>query len=497
MKKKPIPLVAVFATALTLAACSTPTTAPTDSPEPKDTFVVAPQYATESLDPHGANSGGIGTTHPSMMIYSRLIAPDENGQMRPDLAESWEPNESGTQYTFHLRQDAVFSDGTPVTSAEVVASLERLVELQGPASGNFAGTTIEAPDQYTVILKKDGLILLGQVALLFVTKADVTEESFTKPVGSGPFVVKELLPSESLTLVPNETYYGAVPKIGEVNFRWIPEISTRLTALQTGEIDATWGIPDDQVAALTGNDELRVEQVDTTLVVTMWFNHKRPAFQDAAVRNAIWQAIDFDSIIATLFPESGTPSLSNISPNVFGYSANQAKKYDPAAARAALEASGFDFGQTLQIQYKEPEYTQFLAAMASDLAEIGVTLEPVQKEAATWLEDFNGFNWDINFQQIGTAAYDAAQNTGRLYPCAADRNGYCNPDLDALLADAAGTADQSRRAELYAEAGAIVWDEAIGMFPMLVRTTYAWNANAKGFVPDPLLQPNLAPVSFG
>lgn len=497
MTKRPFWVAGIVAGALALTGCTTTGGGGADDAGGGDgVFAVAGPYAIETLDPHGAAAGAIGTSHAASTIFSRLIRPDSNGELLPDLAESWESNDTGTEWTFQLREDAEFSDGTPVTSADVVASFDRLIELAGPVAGNFAGVTATATDDFTVTFSSESPIILGRIALLYVAKADVTDASFTEPIGSGPYVVQDFSPSEILELTPNESYYGEVPTVEQLDYRWIPEVSTRLTALQTGEIDATWGIPDDQVGALRDNADLTVESTPTTSVVTMWFNSSRPAFQSAEVRNAIWSAVDFETIIASLFPETGSLSDSIVAPNVLGYAPQEAKVYDPEAAKAALEAAGFDFGQTYQIQYSGTEYSQFIQAVASDLAEIGVNVEPTQKEPAVFLDDLLALNWDINFQALGTAAFDSATNTGRLYPCSANRNGYCNPELDEILAAAGNTTDTEERIELYSEADQIIWDDAVGMYPMLLNATYAWNSDVTGFVPDPLLQPNLATVGF-
>lgn len=493
MRRKTVPWVTgvIAAAALVLTGC---TAGPGDSGD--STFVVAGPFATETLDPHGAAAAAVGTSHAAMSIFSRLVRPDSNGEIQSDLATSWEANETGTEWTFQLRDDVEFSDGTPLTSADVVASFERLLALEGPVAGNFPGVSIAADGDHAVTFSSSTTILLGRVALLYVTKADVTDASFTAPIGSGPYIVEAFSPGESLKLTPNESYYGEVPTIGELEYRWIPEISTRLTALQTGEIDATWGIPDDQIGSLRNNSEITIETSPSTIVVTMWFNSSLPTFESSEVRNALWSAVDFETIISTLFPETGTLSDSTVAPNVLGYSQLEPKSHDPEGARAALEAAGFDFDQTVEIQYNGPEYTQFIEAIASDLGEIGVNAAPTLKEPAVFLDDLLALNWDINFQALGTAAFDAATNTGRLYTCEANRNGYCNPELDALLAAAGNTSDTDERIRLYDEANQIIWDDAVGMYPMLLNITYAWRSNVTGFTPDPLLQPDLSKVAF-
>jgi peptide/nickel transport system substrate-binding protein len=111
-------------------------------------------------------------------------------------------------------------------------------------------------------------------------------------------------------------------------------------------------------------------------------------------------------------------------------------------------------------------------------------VELLEKEQAVFIKDLIALNWDVNFQQLGTAGFDAATNLGRLYPCAAKRNGYCNPKLDQLLAEAAATSDEAKRKEAYAAASKIIWDDAIGMFPMSVQIAYVWNKRLDGFTLD-------------
>jgi peptide/nickel transport system substrate-binding protein len=460
-------------------------------------LVAASPYATDSLDPHGPAGMASGTVLVAQEIFSRLVKANTSGEIVSDLAASWETNDTATEWTFTLREDVTFSDGSPLTSADVVASFNRVLELKGPVAGNFAGVTISNPDDFTVVFTSDKseAALLGKLTVFFVTPADVTDASFTEPVGSGPFVLDSFTPGSEVVLAPNEEYFDGAPLLDSLTFRVIPEVAARLTALQSGEVQVTWGVPDDQLPQLQSDPGLVVETVPSTSVATMWFNSSRPALSSAEVRNAIWQAVDFDTIIAALFPETGEAATSAVAENVFGFAAQTPKEYDPDAAKAALEDAGFDFSQTLQIQFSGATYRQFIQAIASDLAKIGVTAEPTEKESAVFLEDLLALNWDINFQALSTATFDAATNLGRLYPCAANRTGYCNDELDALLLEAGGTSDLEVRQEAYADAIEIIWDDAVGMYPMALKIAYASQSTVQGLDPDPSFLPEFSKVS--
>jgi peptide/nickel transport system substrate-binding protein len=495
------------AAALLLAACSTTSGGGDDTADAGDSgeatggdVVAAGTYPIESLDPHGAQGASTGTQFAGQAVFSRLVRPAPDGSLTGDLAESWEPNADVTAWTFTLRDDATFSDGEPVTAEDVVASFERMITLDGPNAGNFPEYTMTAASdtEVTITAPAPDAAVPGKLLIFYVIPAGVAPDDtafFAEPVGSGPFTVGGFTPGESLELVPNENYWGDVPQVDTVTVRNIPELSARLTALRTGEVDVVWGIPDDQLGALQGEDTLTVETVPSTAVYTMWFNSSIPSLATPEVRRALWQAVDFETIISTLYPETGSLAEAPVSPLVLGFSPQEPVGYDPDAAQAALTAAGFDFSQTLRLQFANAEFRPFIQAVVSDLAEIGVTVEPLEKEQAVFTEDLLALNWDVNFQQLATPTYDAASNLGRLYTCAAGRNGYCNPELDALLAAAGGSGDEAERTELYGQASEIIWRDAVGMYPMAVSLAYAWNSDLEGFTPDPSGLPDFSTVT--
>lgn len=491
----------VAATVVAVTACSSnaTTATPTASAKAGGTVTVAGPYSTDSLDPHGTASAAAGTALSSESIFARLVKPTTTGKIIGDLATKWTPNTDATQWKFTLRKDAEFSDGSKLTAADVVGSFNRAIRLAGPVAGNFAGDTISSDSAYevTITAKLPTPALLGALTLLYITKGDASDASFqTAPLAEGPYEVQSFTPSQTLVLVPNPHYFGKKPVIKQLILRNIPDVTARLTALQTGEVQATWGIPDDQVSALQSNTDITTATVPSTVVTTMWFNSSRPALSTSAVRNAIWEAVDFKTIIKSLYPNTGSLANSTVATNILGYSAEAAKKFDPKAAKAALVKAGFDFSQPLQIQYSDGQYTQFIQAIASDLQKVGVTAVPTLKDSATFLKDLLALNWDINFQALGTPTFDAATNLGRLYTCAAKRTGYCNPALDTVLADAGSTSDVATRKADYAKANKIIWDDAVGMYPMNLKIAYAWSKKLKGFTPDPSFLPNLATVSY-
>ena len=494
-------LLALSAVAV-LAACSTVTSGDTD-PAAAATggeLTVAGTYPIESLDPHGLTGGSsTGTQLADKAIFSRLVGTDATGKLVGDLAMKWAPGADASEWHFTLRSGVTFSDGSPLTAQDVVDSFNRLMKINGTGAANFTGDTMTAASDTEVVLTapKPDAAIPGKLTLFFVIPSGVAPDDaafFTRPVGSGPFTVGKFTPGEVLELVRNDRYTGTAAKLDKVVIRTIPELASRLTALRTGEADVVWGIPDDQLSGLRGDSGLTVESVPSTAVFTMWFNSS--ILTDAKVRRAIWQAVDFETIIRSLYPETGKLADAPVAPNVLGHVAQKPVKYDPDAAKKALQAAGFDFGRKLRLQFANAEFRPFIQAVASDLAEIGVQVDVLEKEQAVFTQDLLALNWDINFQQLTTPTFDAASNLGRLYPCAAKRNGYCNPSLDSLLADAGAAKDRKERVSLYGKASDIIWRDAVGMYPMSVGIAYAWNSKLRGFQPDPSGLPDFAAVSY-
>ncbi|MBB4906001.1 ABC transporter substrate-binding protein [Actinophytocola algeriensis] len=449
-------------------------------------IAVAGQFPTESIDPNGTLAIDGGTRVASMQLYSPLLETIGPGEFDPKAAESWEINDTATEFTFTLRDGITFSDGSPITGQDVAASFERTVAAKSPFSANFVDVGVTATDDtVTFTPAEPDPALPAKLTGVMITPADATEDSYLdKPVTSGPFKVESFTPGGDLVMVPNDKYWGDKPKLDRLTIRSIPEVAARVTALETGELDVIWGISDDQVTQLNGNSEVKVVSATGSAVITMWMNASTPALGKAEVRRALWQAVDFDKKIKALYPESGEPADSVVGPTVFGYAPQEPVAYDPDAAKQALADAGFDFDTTLRFHFSQAQFRQWVDSVVSDLAAIGVKAEALEKEQAVYTEDLLALNWDINIQQVGTLGLDASYNLGRLYTCAAERTGYCNPELDTILKRAGTSVDPEERKAAYADATELIWNEAVGMFPMFAKNLFATRASVSGFEPD-------------
>lgn len=492
----------VLVASLGLAACSGGSSEGSTEPAAEQALTVAPSVFPVALDPHQWSAEGA-VIGPVKHVMETLVVPDGDGGFDPLLAESWETPDDHT-WVFHLDADATFSDGTPVTAEDVRASAERLVEIGGSMAPLFEPMeTIEATDEQTLTITTTQPLgtVLNTMSLLFVGKADAMddEEYWRAPIGSGPFVVESYRADEQLVFTQNAEYWRELPTLERITYQNIPEDAARITALTTGEIDVMAGVAADSVAEVEAIDGVTYEEIPGFTYQLLWFNSSREPFTDPRVRQAMWMGTDVASIVEDLFGSAATLAKAPIPQPVFGAPELEPYPYDPERARELLAEAGYPDGFETSLQWSDAggESTRSMAqAFISDWAELGITVEPLSKERAVWLEDLNALNWDMNLQGNTVATGDADYTLGRLYLCEANRMGYCNEELDEILNAAKASLDQEEREELYAQAAQIIWEDAVGIFPMDLTVSVAYRDNVHDLELDPGNRTSYASVTL-
>ncbi|NED98209.1 ABC transporter substrate-binding protein [Phytoactinopolyspora alkaliphila] len=494
---------AVLAASLVLTACGGDDGGGSNGGEAGQEQVlrVATSVAPVSLDTHGEQSAESGLQGIMQHVLDPLVRL-ESGEFVPVLAESWE-NPDDLTWVFSLRDDVEFHDGTPLTAEDVKASAERLIELDGPLAPLWAGVeSIEATDEHTVTISTEEPMgtVISTASLLYVGPADqIGEEGFWQsPVGSGPFLFDSFTPDERVVLTGNDEYWAGAPELDRLEFIYIPEISGRLTALQTGEVDLTTGVPPDQVSSVEGQDGIVFELAPSYVYYFNWFNASEEPFDDPDVRRAMWHAVNIEGVVNDLFGDAATVARAPIPQDVFGAPQLTPYEYDPDLARQMLADAGYPGGFETTLQWPREQGANIRAlaqAFISDWAEIGVTVEPLEKERAQWIDDLNALNWDMNLQTNSVGTGDADYTLGRLYTCEANRNGYCSEELDGLLRAARQAVDPDERIDYYAQVSQHIWDEAVGIFPMDLSSNVAQRERVQNFTLNPNGRPYFYQVS--
>ncbi|WP_431932953.1 ABC transporter substrate-binding protein [Nonomuraea jabiensis] len=428
----------------------------------------------------------------------------KDGQAAPKLATSWESPDEKT-WVFHLRDGVTFSDGSAFTAKDVKGSVERLKSLKGPLDPLLASVTgIDATDDHTVTFHTSAPLgtLPSTLSLVFIGQGDkVTSDAYwQKPIGTGPFTFDLFSPDDKVVLSRNDKYWGTKAKVAKLEVLNMPEVSARITALNNDEVDVLASIPPDQVAEVSGVDGIKYGVGPSFNYYFIWFNQNNKPFDNVKVRQAMLHAIDIKSVVGDLFGDLGTVARSPVTQAVFGSTQLEPYSYDPALAKQLLTEAGYPNGIDTTIQWPlagGPNIKALAQAFISSWEKVGIKVQPQEKERATWLKDFGALNWDMNLQTNTTGTGDADFTLNRLYTCAAKRMGYCNKDLDSILAKARGSLDQNERKTLYAQADKIIWDDAVGIFPVDLKNNYAVRDNVKGLEMPVNGRPDFSQVSVG
>ena len=469
-----------------------------DSGASSGELVIALPRSLISLDPHGAQSVEEATAIVNAHLLDTLTYRDAaSGEILPRIAESWEQVDELT-WSFTVRSGITFHDGTPVTSADLKASLDRVLELAGPLAPLWATVeSTEAPDDQTFVIKTTsptGTVPTSATLLYITPAAAATDEAFFEaPIGAGPYKFVSWTRDSEMVCEAVADHWDGAPGIAKLTFRDIPEVAARSTSLETGEIDITWALPADQLPTLRENSDLTIDSTSTYAYYFIWFNASREPFTDVRVRQAMWHALDIETMAADLLQDVGVPASAPIPSTVFGHATQTPYAYDPELAKSLLAEAGYPDGFDTHIIWvadSGPQDRELLEVALSYWAAIGVRVENMEQERAVWLENLLALNWDMDMQTNTVRTGDADFTLRRLYTSTANRTGYGNEELDQILLDAAASGDQAERADLYAQACKIIWEDAVGIFPFDLTENYVHNNRLENFT----AVPNVIPI---
>ncbi|QNO37823.1 ABC transporter substrate-binding protein [Protaetiibacter sp. SSC-01] len=401
---------------------------------------------------------------PMQHVLEPLVKRDGDS-FEPWLAESWE-NPDDLTWVFTIRSDVKFSDGTVLTAEDARASLRRLIDTESPLAPLLAAVeNIEATDDSTLTIETKtplGTLLTTLSQILIGQGAVINDEAYwAKPIGTGPFVIDEFVADQRFALSRNDDYWGPETKLDTITYIGMPEEAARISALSTGEVDIIDGVSPDAIPEVQSLDSVTFESVPSYAIQYIWFNSSREPYTDVRVRQALWHALDLEQIVSDLYGDQASVAQAPVPQAVFGAAKLEPYTYDPELAKELLAEAGYPDGFSTTMQFSSSTgVPPFMQTVISYWAEIGVTVEPLPKEQAIWLDDLLALNWDMNVQSPSVTSGDADYHLGRLYVSSANRLGYANPEYDALVTAARESVDQQERISLYAEASKILWEDA-------------------------------------
>lgn len=453
-----------------LAACS-PSEPAQDTPDShRDTLTIASQLGFNTFDPcYASNSADMAI---SFNIFDGLLNMDPQGNTYPLLATDWDISEDGTEYTFYLREDVKFHNGADMNADDVVYSLNRAMASPYMALFTQYMDHVEKIDEFTVkiVLKAPSAPFLSQFAYFFaVLDQETTEQagdSFKdEPIGCGAYQLVSASDDQSVTLQAFDGYYGGAPTVKTLIYKVIPDPSTALIALETGEIDVCSYIPAASIEIVEANKKLSVSRKDTPYVSYLSLNTAMEPLDNVTLRQAMGFAIDRQSIVDIVFEGQATVAYSLINDMYVAYPEELEQygySYDPDKAKELLAQAGYpdgmglpDFTITSIENYSgECEIVQF------NLTSVGIPakIELVDISAYTQLGASGGIQ--LGYMSIGLG------NDAAVFVDMLTKNGaynvtqYGRPEIDELFAQGAAEQDLEKRREIYLELYKMVNEDA-------------------------------------
>lgn len=441
----------------------------------------------DNLDPV-TNDGNVNIWY-FMSIYDQLVRVAPDGiSLVPGLAESWEMSDDGLTYTFHLRPNVLFSDGTPMTSADVLYSWVRaandpeehwtftLTALKRDADGQVEG--ISTPDEQTVVveLAQPWSPFLSDVAMFNMSViseafAAGNEERLTQEcMGTGPFALGEWQKGEYLRLVKNANYWEeGLPLLDEVVVSVVPDDNARILQLQGGEIDGMKDVPSSRVPELSQDPNLKVYQFPSTETRYITLNTRNAPLDDPFARRALQYATDRQTLVDVVLFGVGVPATSFMPKGALYWNDTlEPYTYDVARAQEELAQSatpeGFDL--ELKILGGSADDETLATALKDMWSQIGVDVTITPTEGSVLNEDYNSQNFQAMTNYWTNDIIDPDELVAyAVLPDSSEafQTGWNNEEAQQLARDGAAEPDPAKRKEIYFRIQEIYHEES----PML------------------------------
>ena len=439
-------------------------------------------------------------------MQATLLNRAEDGSFIPGLAEEWEISECEKEVTLYLRDDVTFHDGEPFKAEAVQFTFERMTDpdMSSPGAHNWGpAERVEIIDEYTVKIVYSEVyaralesLTSNYLAPLSPAAVDKYGDDFgSNPVGAGPFKFEKWDLGSEVVVSRYEDYdWGpefaentGAPYVDEIAFRFIPDETARVTALETGELDLIAMAPPRDVVRLDADEEFTVVPVMATGIVYFGINCSKPPWEDnRELRQAVaWAASGREEIIETAFEGLAQPIYGHLAPHIHpGYYPEVEEisyKYNPDKAREMLQDLGYEEGsdgyyqkdgETLEMDVwitDDPAYQRVAVVVQEQLAAAGIKMNIVQMDDATLFARTHEGVHD------GLIAYYGFQDPDILYYFfhsnrldTTNRIHYVNPEVDELLEAGRATLDFDERLEIYKEVQEILLEDAPWV-PLLVR----------------------------
>ncbi|MEX0969517.1 MAG: ABC transporter substrate-binding protein [Paracoccaceae bacterium] len=449
------------------------------------TITLGDQLEPPHLDPTSAAAGAIDNVVYAN-IYEGLTRFAADGSVIPGLAQSWDISEDGLGYTFHLHDSVTFHDGSAMTAADVVFSLNRARDENSTNAqkGLFAAIeNVEALNDLTVqvtLSQPTGAFLFNMAwGDAVILPEEATEDQLkTAPNGTGAFVFGTWVQGDSITLIRNPNYWGTPAQLESATIKYISDPTAAFAALMAGDIDAFPVFPaPENLGQFAADPRFSVIVGSTEGETILAMNNAQPPLDNPLVREAVSAAIDRQAIIDGAMFGYGTPIGTHFAPHHPDYlDLTGMSAHDPDHARALLSEAGFPDGFTTTLKLPPPSYARRGGEIiAAQLRAVGIQTEITNLEWAQWLEEvFNGKDFGLTI-----ISHTEPMDIG-IYANPEYYFQYDNPELQALMETLNATTDPAARTALLQQAQEIIAANYVNGYLFQLAKTGVADARIRG-----------------
>ena len=499
---------------LTVTACGS-TPAPSDSngesgapaeqssqtpSETKDTLTVAIGADPTGMDPCAASTAAnVNNLNP---VYETLVRYDENGEIQPLLATSWERVDE-RNWRFHLRDDVYFHNGEKMTANDVLYSLTRATGPDGAKvsyimSAIDAASSVVEDDNTIVIATYEPFPLLGY--LPYVGAVVVSEKEFTtdiehakaNPIGTGPFKFVSWDKNDKCVYVRNEEYWGEKPAYKNLIIRTVVEANSRVIELETGNVDISYDVPANDIPRLEQNPDTAIARTMSTAFSYLGMNNAKAPFDNQKFRLAVDYAIDQNALAESVFRGMAKFTPGVVTPNMKYFDdSDVTDRYDVEKAKALLSEIGYDTTQVLQLWTLENiNHVNTCTVLQSMLAEVGINVEIGVYESGTFWSILESGDQDFFIGTWGGVGFPEPDNNifGPFHSSQIPVNNMiflADDKLDAMLEEQRALPDGPEREALVKEVQKYQRENAFAIPLVNMEQVVGIRSNVKGFTPTP------------
>lgn len=521
-----IALIVTLVTALSILGGCTKSTNQTSGQAPAaatggaknpDIFVIASDSEPTLLDPHIAydpmSSDAIMQSYESLVIFK-----DDTSEVIPFLAKSWDVSSEGRVWTFHLRDDVKFSDGTQFNAEAVKVNFDRLLSInQGPAWMYDMITKTEVVDNFTVRFNLEYpyasflyAIASGDGALFISPKAIKDNEVNGDQamgwlrdhmVGTGPYVLDSWVIGQGWSMSKNPNYWRGWTgnHASRIELKVVKESASRMLMLENGDADFAENITRDTLGQLSGNPDVKIIQKPSINVLNICLNNQRGALKDKRVRQAMSYAFSYDDAVFGIYTGRASYQTGPMASGVWAFNPNVVRyKTDLDKAKKLLAEAGYANGGglkfTCQVETGADDYAKVVELFQADMAKIGITIN-IQVLSWATMEDMlasaetaaDMFITGVypDFPDPDNALYQQFHSSGIGN---INQSFYINPEADKLLDSARRTVEDDKRLEDYHKVQMIINEDAPCVFILVRDMIVTYRSWVQNYIYNPFVR---------